>query len=137
MPASSFAVLGSILGLQLVLSVGASFVGAWVALAMVFFSYGWWGLPIGCWLLINANTGWRALQSGVGTFGVRTNGEGALALAVFTNLLLALQLLWRKPDYSAWWGALCPVAYLLLTMILMGIYAFLLAFVNPEGKRAI
>lgn len=137
MPPPGVAVSGSVLGLQLVLSVGASFVGAWVALAMTFFAYGWWGIPIWFWLLLNSSTGWRALQAGIGTFGVRNNGEGALAMAVFTNLLLALQLLWRKPDYSPWWGVLCPVAYMLLTMILMGIYAFLLNIVNPDGKRSI
>ena len=134
MPPPGVAVSGSVLGLQLVLSVGASFVGAWVALAMTFSAYGWWGIPIWFWLLLNSSNGWRALQAGIGAFGVRNNGEGALGLAVFTNLLLALQLLWRRPDYSPWWGVLCPVAYTGLTMILMGIYAFLLNIVNPDGK---
>ena len=127
--------MNALLSIQLLISVGASFLGIFAAIAGIFLSLGGWGAAIALWFLLNANTGWKALKKGVGVFGVSHNGEGAIALAVFTNFIIGAGLSMGAPRYSSWWGLLTPFVFLLTTLVLQIIYELCLNLINSKSKR--
>jgi len=127
---------GAVLGMQLVLTVvGAIATAAW-ALVGSFYGVGWWGVPLAVYSLLNTSYAWRALAAGIGDRGVRSTAEGAMALTAFTNLIVAVHLVWRPPAYSPWWGLLVPFAFLLQSMALQLVYAVVLGATGlVDGAR--
>lgn len=127
--------MNALLGMALLLSVGASFLGIFAAIAGTFLSLGGWGFAISLWFLLNANTGWKALKNGIGALGITHNVEGAIALAVFTNAIVGVGLCIEPPRYSSWWGLLTPFVFLFTTLVLQVTYEPCLNLINSKSKR--
>lgn len=127
--------MNAILGMQLVLSVGVSFISSIVMLFLIFFGWGGWGLALAVWFALNASTGWGALKNGIGAVGVRNNAEGALAMCIFTWTVLGILLAIDPPKYSSLWALLMPLM-LIPQIAIQFFYQKLLDFVYPDMKKA-
>jgi hypothetical protein len=127
--------MNAILGLQLTLATGLSFIGGFMALGYGIFAGTGWGFVVSVWLFLNAHIGWRALGMGIGVVGVRHNGEGAISLAVLTNLGIGVSMILAPPKYSSLWGLLTPLAILIVTITLQVLYEWFLNLVNAQSKR--
>ncbi len=127
--------MNALLGMMLVLSTGISFLAIFYALWLALFNEVSWAWPVAVWFFLNANSGWRFLKGGIGITGVRHNGEGAAAWATTTMITFGLQMLNSPPIYSAWWGLLVLIVYLVLMLALQILFELLLDIINKSSKR--
>lgn len=110
-----------LLGLVLWACVGLSGIAVVAALIMSFTAeIGGWGFALALWFVLTTITGFKFMK-----MAMRDVERGFLAgvLVTLTLVIVGVRLLFNPPSYSAWWGLLTPIAFIIVSSLLAVFYS--------------